>query len=161
MADDDWTPLGFSSPGAFAGELVFAGYGIEAPRSATRSTPARPERESRSHPALRAPGEATTARPFDGKRPSRWSALRYKVLQARERGAAAVVFVTGPLQDEGKDKLPALQRRTREPGRDPGPAGEDLGRRSLASAGGIDLAAFQKTSTAISCPARARAPASP
>src|SRR5256885_10235334 len=34
--------------------------------------------------------------------------MRYKVLQARERGAVAVVFATGPLQDEGKDKVPPL-----------------------------------------------------
>src|SRR6185503_15078226 len=26
-----WTPLGFTSSGAFDGELVFAGYGIESP----------------------------------------------------------------------------------------------------------------------------------
>src|SRR5437773_4080998 len=45
---------------------------------------------------------------FDGRKPSRWSAMRYKVLQARERGAVAVIFVTGPQQDEGKDKVPAL-----------------------------------------------------
>ena len=29
-------------------------------------------------------------------------------MQARERGAVAVVFVTGPLQDDPKDKLPVL-----------------------------------------------------
>ena len=31
VADDAWTPLGFSSSGDFAGELAFAGYGIESP----------------------------------------------------------------------------------------------------------------------------------
>src|SRR5712691_5232023 len=31
VAKDDWTPLGFSSSGAFAGDIVFAGYGIDAP----------------------------------------------------------------------------------------------------------------------------------
>ena len=35
------------------------------------------------------PQEKDEASPFDGKRPSRWSAVRYKVVQARERGAAA------------------------------------------------------------------------
>src|SRR3990170_6604683 len=54
------------------------------------------------------PQERDEKSPFDGKRPSRWSAMRYKAMQARERGAVAVVFVTGPMQDEGKDKIPAL-----------------------------------------------------
>ena len=51
------------------------------------------------------PQEKDGSSRFDGKKPSRWSALRYKVLRARERGAAAIVFVTGPLQDEGKDRI--------------------------------------------------------
>src|SRR5204863_6209838 len=55
------------------------------------------------------PQEKDDASPFDGKKPSRWSALRYKVLKARERGAVAVVFATGPLQDDGQDKIPALK----------------------------------------------------
>jgi hypothetical protein len=36
---------------------------------------------------------------FDVCKPSRWSAMRYQVLQARDRGAVAVIFATGPLQD--------------------------------------------------------------
>src|SRR5258705_10828836 len=55
------------------------------------------------------PQEKDSTSRFDGRKPSRWSALRYKVLQARERGAVAVVFVTGPAQDDGKDRLPALK----------------------------------------------------
>ena len=31
VAIDSWVPLGMSSPGTFAGELAFVGYGIEAP----------------------------------------------------------------------------------------------------------------------------------
>ena len=30
VANDDWTPLGFSSAGAFAGPIAFVGYGIDA-----------------------------------------------------------------------------------------------------------------------------------
>src|SRR5205085_6433540 len=54
------------------------------------------------------PQEKDDSSPFDGRKPSRWSAMRYKVLQARERGAVAVIFATGPLQDDGKDKVPPL-----------------------------------------------------
>lgn len=54
------------------------------------------------------PQERNDASVFDGRKPSRWSAMRYKAMKARELGASAVIFVTGPLQDEGTDKLPAL-----------------------------------------------------
>src|SRR5260221_12630555 len=46
---------------------------------------------------------------FDGRKPSRWSAMRYKVLQARERGAVAFVFVDGPLQDDEQNRIPVLK----------------------------------------------------
>ncbi|HEY0156633.1 MAG TPA: M20/M25/M40 family metallo-hydrolase [Thermoanaerobaculia bacterium] len=108
VAREDWTPLGFSSPGSFSGQVVFVGYGIHAP--ALRY-------EEYEHVDLKGkvalmlryePRERDEKSAFEGRNPSRWSAMRYKVMQARERGAVAVVFVTGPLQDEGKDKLPAL-----------------------------------------------------
>ena len=90
------------------------------------------------------PQEKDEASPFDGKRPSRWSGLRYKVLQARERGAAAVVFVTGPAQDDGKDRLPVLKNDGPESA-----AGIPVLQVKLSvaqkwlAAAGIDLPAFQ------------------
>src|SRR6185436_17845998 len=78
--------------------------------------------------------------PFDGRRPSRWSSLRYKAMQARERGAVAVVFVTGPLQDEAKDKVPALANDGPE-----SPAGLPvLQVKTSVAQKWIDLAQFQK-----------------
>ncbi len=91
------------------------------------------------------PQERDQASPFDGRRPSRWSALRYKLLKAREAGAVAVVFVTGPLQDEGKDKLPALKNDGPE-----SPAGLPVlqlrlsAARRLLGPAGLDLERFQK-----------------
>jgi Tol biopolymer transport system component len=90
------------------------------------------------------PQERDEGSPFDGRRPSRWSAMRYKVLQVRERGAAAVVFVTGPLQDE-EDRLPALRNDGPE-----SPSGIPVlqVRRRVAErwlgAAGIDLRRFQE-----------------
>src|SRR5258706_6917207 len=82
---------------------------------------------------------------FDGRKPSRWSAMRYKVLKARERGAVAVIFTIGPIQDEGKDKVPPLVNDGPE-----SPAGipviqvkTSVAQRWLKDAG-IDLAQFQK-----------------
>jgi Tol biopolymer transport system component len=145
VADDGWAPLGFSSPGEFAGELVFAGYGIEAPEIGYRELDGL-DLKGKVVLVLRyEPQERDEASPFDGKRPSRWSAMRYKVLQARERGAAAVVFVTGPLQDDGKDRIPALKNDGPE-----SPAGLPVVQVKLSVArgwlapAGIDLDAFQR-----------------
>src|SRR5256885_14608553 len=86
------------------------------------------------------PQEKDDASPFDGRKPSRWSAMRYKVLQARERGAVAVVFATGPQQDDPKDKLPALANDGPE-----SPAGIPVLqiKSSLAAKWAGDLAKFQ------------------
>jgi Tol biopolymer transport system component len=145
LGSGDWTPLGMSSAGAFSGEVVFCGYGIEAPALGYQEL-AGVDLGGKVALMLRyEPQERDEASPFDGRRPSRWSSVRYKVHQARERGAAAVVFVTGPQQDEGQDRLPALRNDGPE-----SPAGVPvLQMRTSAAArllapAGIDLAAFQR-----------------
>jgi Tol biopolymer transport system component len=146
LKDDEWTPLGFSSPGAFSGELAFVGYGIEAPPIGYQELDG-PGVDLKGKVALilrYEPQEKDEASPFDGKKPSRWSALRYKAMQARERGAVAVIFTTGPLQDEGNDKVPALRNDGPE-----SPAGIPIVQVKTStaqrwlSAAGIDLAEFQ------------------
>src|ERR1043165_7973563 len=108
VADDAWTPLGFSSSGKFNAPVVFVGYGISAPPLGYDDY-AGVDLKGKVALMLRyEPQEKDEKSVFDGRRPSRWSAMRYKVLQARERGAVAVVFTTGPQQDEGKDRIPAL-----------------------------------------------------
>jgi Tol biopolymer transport system component len=108
VAAGDWTPLGFSSSGAFSAPVAFVGYGIAAAPLGYDDY-AGIDLKGKVAMMLRyEPQEKDEKSPFDGRRPSRWSAMRYKVLQARERGAVAVVFVTGPLQDEGKDRVPVL-----------------------------------------------------
>ncbi len=108
LNNDEWTPLGFSSAGAFSGRLAFVGYGIEAPPLNYRELEGVDLKGKVALMLRYEPQEKDDRSVFDGRKPSRWSAMRYKAMQARERGAVAVVFVTGPLQDEGKDKLPAL-----------------------------------------------------
>ncbi|MGE5175832.1 MAG: M28 family peptidase [Hyphomicrobiales bacterium] len=141
----DWVPLGFSSSGSFDAPLVFVGYGIDAPAIGYREYEGVDLKGKVALMLRYEPQEKDDASPFDGKRPSRWSALRYKVLQARERGAVAVIFTTGPIQDEGMDKVPVLKNDGPE-----SPAGlpvvqvkPSVAARWLKTAG-IDLAAFQK-----------------
>jgi aminopeptidase YwaD len=140
----DWTPLGFTTSGEFSGDLVFLGYGIDAPAIGYREFEGIDLKGKVALMLRYEPQEKDDGSPFDGKRPSRWSALRYKTLQARERGAAAVLFVTGPQQDEATDKVPALKNDGPE-----SPAGIPVAQVKLSAASrwlakaGIDLAAFQ------------------
>ncbi len=109
VAADAWTPLGFSSSGKFAAPVVFVGYGIAAPPLGYDDY-AGVDLQGKIALMLRyEPQEKDDKSVFDGRKPSRWSAMRYKVLQARQRGAVAVIFTTGPQQDEGKDRIPALK----------------------------------------------------
>jgi Tol biopolymer transport system component len=144
--EKDWVPLAFSGSGGFAGELAFVGYGIEAPPVGYQELSGVDLRGKVALMLRYEPQERDEASPFDGRRPSRWSALRYRVLQARERGAAAVVFTTGPLQKDEQDRLPVLRNDGPE-----SPAGipviqvkTSVAERWLQAAG-IDLKAFQES----------------
>ncbi|MDP6980927.1 MAG: M28 family peptidase [Myxococcota bacterium] len=118
---DEFMPFGFSSSASFSGEVVFVGYGIVAefagkPDSGEDATPFRyddydgVDLEGRIALAMRyEPRENDPDSPFDGKRPSRFSDLRYKALKAREAGATALVFVSPPGDDE--DRLPRTGRK--------------------------------------------------
>jgi Tol biopolymer transport system component len=145
LESSDWTPLGFSSSGEFDGELAFLGYGIDAEPLGYRELDGIDLAGKVALILRYEPQERDDASPFDGRRPSRWSSMRYKVLQARERGAAAVIFVTGPIQDENKDHLPMLKNDGPE-----SPAGLPVVqvKTSVAQAwlskAGIDLEAFQQ-----------------
>lgn len=140
LSADEWTPLGFSSAGSFSGPLAFVGYGIEAAPLNYRELEGIDLKGKVAVMLRYEPQERDDKSVFDGRKPSRWSALRYKAMQARERGAVAVIFVTGPLQDEGKDKLPALANDGPE-----SPAGLPVLQVKTSTAQKwIDLAAFQK-----------------
>ncbi|HEX3069884.1 MAG TPA: M28 family peptidase [Thermoanaerobaculia bacterium] len=145
VAAGDWTPLGFSSAGAFAGPVAFVGYGIDATPIGYNDFDGIDLKGKVALMLRYEPQEKDDNSKFDGRKPSRWSAMRYKVLKARERGAVAVIFTTGPVQDEGKDKVPPLVNDGPE-----SPAGipviqvkTSVAQRWLKDAG-IDLAQFQK-----------------
>jgi len=141
VAREDWTPLGASSSGTFEGQIAFVGYGIDAPPLNYRDYDGVDLKGKVALMLRYEPQEKDEASPFDGRKPSRWSALRYKVLQARERGAVAVIFATGPLQDEPKDRIPALTNDGPE-----SPAGIPVlqVKTSVASKWVGDLAKWQK-----------------
>jgi Tol biopolymer transport system component len=142
IGKDDWTPLGFSSSASFSGPIAFVGYGIAAPPLGYDDY-AGIDLKGKVAVMLRyEPQEKDDKSIFDGRKPSRWSAMRYKVLQARERGAVAVVFVTGPFQDDDKDRIPVLKNDGPE-----SPAGIPVIQLRMSVAQkllGIDLGQWQK-----------------
>jgi hypothetical protein len=89
--------LSFSDAGRVEGPVVFAGYGL--------SVPDGQEPAYDSYAALDVEGKVVVVLRYSPENASeelrtaltRYSGLRYKALQARERGAAALVVVTGPL----------------------------------------------------------------
>ena len=103
-AGRDFRPLAFSSAGAAAGEAVFAGYGIVA-RDLGYDDYEGLDVADRVVLLLRyGPGG-------DDPR-SKWAAfmpLRLKVATARDRGAQAVLVVTGPLTPGAPDELVRLR----------------------------------------------------
>lgn len=140
LSNDSWTPLGFSSAGSFDAPIAFVGYGIDAAPLNYREFEGIDLKGKVALMLRYEPQERDEKSPFDGKRPSRWSAMRYKATKARDLGAVAVVFVTGPLQDEAKDKLPALANDGPE-----SPLGIPVIQvKTTAAQKWVDLAQFQK-----------------
>jgi len=96
--EHDFYTLSFSSSGELSGEVVFAGYGISAP-----------ELEYDDYKGLYVRDKIVlvlryTPEGYDEESPFYdYAALRYKAMNAREKGAKAIIFVTPYSQDEEED----------------------------------------------------------
>jgi Tol biopolymer transport system component len=92
----DFRPLAFTSNGTVSGEVVFAGYGLAVPGKLGEGYD--------SYAGLDVSNKIVLALRYvpeevDAKRRqelNRYAGLRYKAMLARERGAKAILFVTGP-----------------------------------------------------------------
>jgi Tol biopolymer transport system component len=95
-AEVDFRPLAFTSNGTVSGEVVFAGYGLAVPGKLGEGYD--------SYAGLDVSNKIVLALRYvpeevDAKRRqelNRYAGLRYKAMLARERGAKAILFVTGP-----------------------------------------------------------------
>jgi hypothetical protein len=132
---DDFTALGFSSNGEAEGPIVFAGYGISAPEAGYDDYAAVDVRGKIALVFDRVPREKDAQALFkEGL--ARYSQVRYKAMNAREHGAAAVIVVAG---GDGKDEPNLLSLRATSGMGDAGILVVDLKRsiaeRIVASAG--------------------------
>ena len=96
--EQDWKPLSFSQNGEVnPTSIVFAGYGIETPESAsieTYSSYAHLEVKDKWVLVFRYLPEGVTQERRNEL--SRYSSLRYKALTARQKGARGLIVVSGP-----------------------------------------------------------------
>jgi len=98
--DDHFRPLGFSSDASISGPLVFAGYGITAP-----------EKSYDDYANVSAEGKVVVVLRYtpEGSDPHsefyRHSSLREKARMAREKGATALIIVTGPIDEQDDDLM--------------------------------------------------------
>ncbi|MFQ5525025.1 MAG: M20/M25/M40 family metallo-hydrolase [Thermoanaerobaculia bacterium] len=98
--------LSFSEDGSVTGPAIFAGYGMVVPDDGEFSYD--------SYGAIDVEGKIVVALryfPEDAEdepraRLARFSGLRYKAMQARERGALAIVIVTGPRSPNAGEVVP-------------------------------------------------------
>lgn len=96
FTEKDFRPLPFTTNGLVSGEVVFAGYGLAVPGKAGEGYD--------SYAGLNVSNKIVLALRYvpeevEAKRRqelNRYAGLRYKAMLARERGAKAVLFVTGP-----------------------------------------------------------------
>ncbi len=97
----DFRPMGFSLSGSYEGEVVFAGYGISLP-----------EKQYDDYAGIDVNGKAVIIlrNHPEGDNPHSefgiGAALRYKTAKAKEKGAKAVIFLTGPADDERDVLIP-------------------------------------------------------
>lgn len=94
---EEFMPVSFSANGTASGPLVFAGYGIS-----------RPELKYDDYAGLDARGKVVVVlrKTPDGEEHGKfaeYAPLRYKATVAREKGAAGILFITGPLTSKDED----------------------------------------------------------
>lgn len=106
--DVGFRPLPFSDSGTAQGDVVFAGYGLSVPEDGKGATRYNSydglDVKDKIVLLLRYVPEAVE--PARRAQLNRYAGLRYKVMLARERGARAVLVVSGPNSPQAGELLP-------------------------------------------------------
>ncbi len=134
----DWLPFPFSDDGKVEAELVFAGYGITAPELGYDDFAGVDVKGKIVVVAQDFPREQDPASPFRDPKNYRYGEWRYKVTNARDHGAAAVLAVRDDWNHPASDELPPWKGTTSSR------AGTVAARVTLAAlrGAGVDVAAL-------------------
>lgn len=99
----DFTPLSFSDNGIIDGELVFLGYGINAPEYNYDDYKNIDLKDKIAVILRHEPQEKNEKSKFNGNKPTQYSELRYKVFTAKNQGAKAIILINGKENYEDKE----------------------------------------------------------
>lgn len=104
--DRDFRPLAFSENGSAEGEVVFAGYGLVVPGGDGEPYNSYNGLDVKDKIVLVLRYVPEGVEPARRAHLNRYAGLRYKAMLARERGAKAVLVVTGPNSPNAGEVLP-------------------------------------------------------
>lgn len=104
--DQDFRPLAFSENGEANGDVVFAGYGLVVPGDTGAGYDSYASLDVKDKIVLILRYVPEGAEPARRAQLNRYAGLRYKAMLARERGAKAVLVVTGPNSPNAGEILP-------------------------------------------------------
>lgn len=135
---ESWLPFTFSDDGKIEGELVFAGYGITAPDLNYDDYAGLDVKGKVVLVAQDFPREKDPQSPFRDPKHYQYGEWRYKVTNARDHGAAAVLAVRDDWNHPAADEIPAWKGSVNSR------AGLVAARVTLAAlkAAGVDVAAL-------------------
>ncbi|HYJ04540.1 MAG TPA: M28 family peptidase [Chthoniobacterales bacterium] len=111
--DQDFRPLAFSEDGEANGEVVFAGYGLVVPGESGAGYDSYAGLDVKGKIVLILRYVPEGADPARRAHLNRYAGLRYKTMLARERGAKAVLVVTGPNSPNAGEILPLTNDGTK------------------------------------------------
>ncbi|HMJ91780.1 MAG TPA: M28 family peptidase, partial [Candidatus Acidoferrum sp.] len=94
--DEDFRPLAFSDNGKAEGEVVFVGYGLSVPGKLGEGYDSYAGLDVSNKVVLALRYVPEEVEPKRRQELNRYAGLRYKAMIAREHGARAILFVTGP-----------------------------------------------------------------
>ncbi len=104
--DQQFRPLPFSDSGVAEAEVVFAGYGLSVPEGNGGRYNSYDGLDVKDKIVLLLRFVPESVEPARRAQLNRYAGLRYKAMMARERGAKAVLVVTGPNSPQAGELLP-------------------------------------------------------
>ncbi len=104
--DKDFRPLAFTENASAEGQLAFAGYGLSVPEGGGARYNSYDGLDVKDKIVLILRFVPEAVDPQRRAQLNRYAGLRYKAMLARERGARAVLFVTGPNSPQAGELLP-------------------------------------------------------